>query len=54
MSGADLERIDVAIGERLRDLDLASRSGDWTPLLPTSLETVRPSVPPGATRWTDL
>lgn len=54
VSGADLERIDVAIGERLRDLDLASRSGDWTPLLPTSLETVRPSVPPGATRWTDL
>ena len=29
------------------------RSGDWIPLMPLGLETLRTSVSPGATRWTD-
>jgi CRISPR/Cas system-associated protein Csm6 len=49
-----LETTDLAIGDRLRELDQASRSGDWLPLMPLGLETLRTSVPPGATRWTDL
>lgn len=49
-----LEATDLAIGDRLRELDQASRSGDWIPLMPIGLETLRTSVPPGATRWTDL
>lgn len=46
--------LNIRLGERLRALDAASRNGDWTLLLPCGLESLRPSVPPGATRWTDL
>lgn len=46
--------LDIRVGERLRELDADGRNGEWTPLLPYALETLRSSVPPGATRWTDL
>lgn len=46
--------LDIRLGERLRALDAAGQNGDWTPLMPYGLESLRTSVPPGATRWTDL
>ncbi len=49
----DLRRIDLAIGERLGELDARSRAGDWAPLAPSGLESLRDSVPPGAVRWRD-
>lgn len=49
-----MRALDIEIGARLNELDAASRTGDWTPLLPLGLETLRSSLPPSATRWTDL
>lgn len=54
MGDPSIRAVDIEIGARLNDLDAASRNGDWTPLLPLGLETLRSSLPPGATRWTDL
>jgi hypothetical protein len=42
--GDDLAALDVSIGERLRELDRASRSEGWRPLAPSGLETLRDSV----------
>lgn len=54
LSGAACAEVDIRAGHRLRALDLQSRAGDWSPLPPCGLETLRSSVPPGATRWSDL
>ena len=44
ITGDDLAALDMWIGERLRELDRASRSEGWRPLAPTGLETLRDSV----------
>ena len=45
---------DIRAGHRLRELDQQSRAAGWSPLPPCGLETLRNSVPPDATRWSDL
>jgi len=52
--GLDRGAADVAVGERLSELERTSRQGNWSPLMPFCLETLRDSVPPGATRFRDL
>lgn len=54
VGGIDSTAVDVAIGERLHELDRICRPGNWNPLMPFCLETLRDSVPPGATRFRDL
>lgn len=45
---------DTRAASRFRELDRASRQGDWAPLQPSGLETLRSSVPPGAAPWSSL
>lgn len=47
------DEADVRIGERLADLDRDSLVEGWIPPEPACLETLRNSVPPGATPWSD-
>lgn len=49
----DSRAADVAVGERLHALDKSGRHGECSPLMPFCLETLRDSVPPGATPWRD-
>ncbi|MDB5422032.1 MAG: Hemerythrin [Brevundimonas sp.] len=50
-SALDFTAIDIAIGQRLRELDAACRSDDWTPAPPAGFETCRSAVPLGALAW---
>lgn len=47
----DLTSVDLCAGERLAELDRLGRQGEWTPLAPEGLETLRSSLPPGAASW---
>lgn len=43
--------LELSLEDRLRELEADE---DWSPLMPVGLETLRSSVPAGATRWVDL
>ena len=49
-----LAGVNDRLGDRLTELDLAGRQTDWRPLEPAGLETLRNSVPPGATPYAAL
>lgn len=50
-AGLDIRRLDLAIGERLAELAAAP---SWHPLQPAVLQSLRSSIPPGATPFEDL
>lgn len=52
--GLDADALDVAVGQRLNQLEREARISIWRPLSPECLETLRDSVPPGAVRFDDL
>lgn len=51
LQNLDLTSVDLCAGERLAELDRLGRQGEWTPLAPEGLETLRSSLPPGAASW---
>lgn len=54
LSPDDCREADETAAARLRELDEAGRAGNWAPLQPYALETLRGAVPAGAIRWSDL
>ena len=54
LAPADCRDIDETAAARLSELDRAGREGQWTPLQPYALETLRSAIPDGVIPWSDL